>query len=282
MNSRNLIAGVGIAAALAIFGGSAAVADPIDLGGYTGPVTFKYTNFEGFSVDGEVVPGPVVGADNFGIFAINVALANDTGPNILNETTFTYVGVFDAVQTTGFTFNVPGVAFQAITSGGTFQLYQVPVGSIDLATVEAQGLAGYTAGGCTGVDTLCYNGITNATGATMVLSWDVNGSLNPLYSFLNNTGSASANATVTGGSDMNQFPGLLSITDDFCFNNGTGTAQCGTGIVNASDPANNWTVLSQDPVNTVAKVPEPTSVALFGAGLLGLAGLFGWRRRKAA
>jgi hypothetical protein len=292
MKIAKLLAGVAVAT-VALAG--SAMAAPIDFGGYTGNVVFKYSNYEAFSAagtvtdsKGDIIPAPAVGSNNFGIFSVTSALANGAGLNILNQTQYNYVGIFTGITTTAvdpFTAGANGYGFSSTTTGGTFQLYQIPVGSINLTAVEMQGLAGYAAAGCA-VGGSCYHGITDV-GGTLVLQWDVGtNSLNPSYSVTNpngtvvNNGSTSGNATVTGGTAANQFGSTLSISDDFCFNNGTGTAQCGTGGVFGSNPATNWQLLSQDPVTaTILPVPEPMTLSLFGAGIVGAAALR--RRRKA-
>src|SRR5215469_1965222 len=62
-SARYLLAGAAIASVLAVMPASAT---PINFGGYTGPITIKFQDYESFTN----TAGPVVGSSNFGVFEI--------------------------------------------------------------------------------------------------------------------------------------------------------------------------------------------------------------------
>jgi PEP-CTERM motif len=286
---RYLLAGAAVASTLAISAVSASAA-PIDLQGYGGQVAVKFVNYESFSATQTLTNGvtaPAVGSDNYGIFVVSsVSAVNNASDNFLNGSPYTYVGVFNDIDTTSATgfSGASGTGFVSDTTGGTFVLYQIPTVDINVPAVISQGIEGFTTGTCTvagAAGGFCYNGITNVAGATEVLTYDLTSDLAPEFTALNgsgkvaNFGQASANATITGGSDAGQFGGIgsaLSVGDNFCFQGGGGSTCAATG------PANDFELFSNDPVILTA-VPEPAPLALFGAGLLGL-GLLYRRRQK--
>jgi hypothetical protein len=287
MSSRIFLAGTALAAMVSVLGGTA-MAAPIDLGGYTGSVIIKYSNEEGFTAPLQTlsngVQAPTAGSENFGIYTVTSIQSNPASPNILNSDGFVYAGVFTDIITTAVAPQSAGLStgFTSSTTGGTFTLYQIPVADYNSATIQAEGLSGYTTGGCTALDDFsCFNGITNV-GGTAVLTFNL-GSSSPTYTLTDlngnivNSGQSSASATITGGTDAGQFLPTLTVQNDFCINDGQGTGTCGSGIVSAANPANDFAVLSNDPVKGTV-IPEPASLLIFGSGILGL-GLLRRRRR---
>ena len=280
-------AAVGLAtSALAI---GSAFAAPINLMGYTGPISIDFHDYESFT-SSTLAPGDM----NFGTFnVINItAQANDPAAGIVAGQTIWspggsngfLVGVFNGITVETVTPNGIG-GFTTENTGGTFQLYQTSA-----FPSFSQGTTGYTAAGC-GIGTLCYNGITN-TGSGPVLTFNlIPGAdiVNPTSTLQANvsgttvpvSGSAQGYADLTGGSDEGQFgmagfttaigtPADLSLLDNFCANQ--------AGCSGAIAPIGNWQQLSNDPIGA-AVIPEPSSLLILGSGLLGLGFL---RRRRRA
>ena len=282
MKLQKLLAGTALTSAILVVSGLAAIAAPIvDLNGYTGTVDFNFANYESFLVDGAVTSTPAVGAQNFGVFDV-FSITNpgatstffSSGKNLL-------VGVFNGINVTGISGS--GSSVKTTNTGGVFQLYEVSKSAFLAAGGFGQGLSGYANASCA-LGTLCYNGVTNTAGGQLVLTMDLtpgislsnpNATLTATVDESNNppTGGAAFDGIISGPL-ADEFNSIVSGKDSFCPNSSTSCP--------GADQST-FALASQDPItgHTPTSVPEPASLALFGAGLLGF-GWFSWRRRKSA
>ena len=142
---RNLFGGASVAALLVV-GTSAAMATPIDLNGYFGPIQIKFTDYEAFTGSG----GLAVSNSNYGILQVTSILdkfgdtiyqaplagsATSSNPYI--------VGVFSGIHIGSTTSS----GAEADTAG-TFSFYDVTNPATTFGVIASQGSTGYTSIGC--------------------------------------------------------------------------------------------------------------------------------------
>jgi hypothetical protein len=293
--ARRWLTGTAIATTMAFCGVGAALADPINLMGYSGPLTVKFTNYESFNnldANGNIQ----LGTTNFGVFEITSILAGSGGTLPVGTPLWSaggvngfLVGTFDNITVSGIIPQLGGA--QTENTGGNFAIYQTA--ALPDFTL---GTSAFTVGSCANAAG-CYTGISSGTD---VLNYNLApgaDNINPadtLFASLTGltspaTGSASAFGVIDGGSDAAQFGTGGFVTDDltaadlsfhdtFCPNvTGNPVGNC-SGLPAA---VGNWADISNDPVRLLA-IPEPTSLALIGAGLLGMGAVRRRLRRKKA
>jgi len=260
-------------------GAAPAFATPVfSVGGYQGPMTIKFKDFE------SLTNGQTQGSLNFG--TVNITNITDLiGNNLWTSggSNGYLTGVFNGITITGVTNNLDGTV-STTNSGGHLDIYLSST-QID----PTQGTLGYGAGGCA-VGGLCYHTVTDTADGALFLSLDFASGADLLGSTLVGTfntstyptsGSAHGFLDVVGGSHASMFDTNgqttalgtatdLQLDNTFCPN---GNANCQAGT-----PIGDWQLLSDDPVR--GRIPEPGTLALLGLGLFGV--YMSTRRRNQA
>lgn len=278
---KKAILSLSLATALGAASMSAAAIPSFSLGGFTGDVEIKYSNFESF--DGALDAG----TENYGVVKITSIVDANTSSTLWSDGQdgAELTGVFNGIKIK--TVTPSGGQFVIDSTGGKLNLYINPLGSFASAGGFAQGaVTGYTdvGGGCV-AKMLCYDGISNAAGGGLFLSlaWTavgvvadptitVDGTFNSLTTPL--TGSAQGYLNVIGGPYAGMFNsnGQLGGSDMFNQNSVCTPGQIGCVSLSAAGgapAAGGWALRSNDPLR-VTVIPEPGTLMLVGLSLLAL------------
>jgi hypothetical protein len=245
-------------AALALAGSAvtAANAEPI-FNGYVGQYQIKYANYETIvSSDGETLSG---------IFKVSSIFDADNN-------TIWYDGK-DGQELTGY---FTGLLVASIT-GTTTQTIDFTGGSVYMyldSTPDFTANGGPTAAFVTNTNTTYNDGVLalSANFVPGIVTGDATTTFQSSITALTSpfTGKGTGYASITGGT-------LASILDSNSYLGGAADLLFESDVKAPTGGSKGWPVTSSDPVSGTS-VPEPGTLALLGAGMLGL---IGFKRRKA-
>lgn len=235
-----------------------------DLGGYTGPVSLKFTGFS------QTNDNTYVAGETWAIVKLTTIEDNLTnelwGQGDNNEHIYGIIyGLTDV--------SVVGADPQSIQQvGGQFALYLYNDGNTTDEFLLDNPLARRNPGQAD------YTSITNGGSLFLsgnftpgIIGGDFSTTVQQIFSPGSGQGSGEGYAVITGGSAMSLLKSGMILD-----NNGVGRDLNFNFDVSVQQAAPGWFAKIDDPVNANA-VPEPMSMLLFGTGLFGLVGL---RKKK--
>ncbi len=241
-----------------VFSLAASQAMAFSLGGYTGPIKVKFSNYEKPNLPFVLGYGQADGIqDLWGILKVSSIVSDDgLNTNLWNTSaTEELTGIFYGLDLNNAFMN--GTNIEVDFVGGKMDIYLDS--GLGITPFDASNPATATDGGLF----LAMDFIPGVHGDGTTLHGLIDSTTIPI------TGGGSGFLMITGGSHAYMFGPMAHQQNDVCT---PGQPGCTPVAL-----AGGWPLVSDDPVRMMVVIPEPATVLLLGAGLVGL-GLWGRKR----